>query len=150
MRAVIQRVSSGSVTIDTVEKRFIKQGFVVLLGICNEDTDLDIEWLVKKIVAMRLFSDKEGKINESLKDIDGEILLISQFTLFASTRKGNRPSFNGAGDPNYAMLLYKKTIDTFEKYLEKPIVTGEFGRDMQVNIQNDGPVTILLDSKLRE
>lgn len=150
MRVIIQRVSSASVVIHGRDKRSIGQGFVILFGVCNTDTTDDLDWIVKKTISMRLFNDAAGKINLSLADVDGEVLLVSQFTLFASTRKGNRPSFNGAGSPSVAVPLYEAAITAFETALNKPIATGEFGAEMQVEIHNDGPVTIMLDSKVRE
>ncbi|CEM60847.1 D-tyrosyl-tRNA(Tyr) deacylase [Treponema phagedenis] len=150
MRAVIQRVTSGAIAIDKKERGRIGQGFVILLGIAPSDTDADIDWLVKKISALRVFDDAEGKMNLSIQDITGEILLVSQFTLFASSKKGNRPSFNFAADPSIAIPLYEKMISALEKALGKPIQTGVFGANMQIEIHNDGPVTILLDSKVRE
>ncbi len=150
MRVVIQRVRQASVLINGKDKRSIGAGFVVLFGVCDEDTTEDLDWIVKKTVSMRLFSDDEGKINRSLADINGELLLVSQFTLFASTKKGTRPSFNKAGDPSMAIPMYEKAIAAFEEALQKPIATGEFGADMQVEIHNDGPITIMLDSKVRE
>jgi D-aminoacyl-tRNA deacylase len=147
MIAIIQRVSEASVKIDGIIKGEIQAGFVVLLGITHSDTDKDIEWLSKKIVGMRIFSDEEGKMNHDLNKIEGNILLISQFTLHSSTKKGNRPSFIEAARPEIAIPLYEKMILQLEKDLGKPIQTGEFGADMKVSIINDGPVTIILDSK---
>lgn len=147
MIAVIQRVSEASVKIDGNIKGAIQTGFLVFLGITHTDTQEDVEWISKKIVGMRVFSDEEGKMNLDLSAINGNILLISQFTLHASTRKGNRPSFIEAARPEIAIPLYEKTILQIEKELGKPIQTGEFGADMKVSLVNDGPVTIILDSK---
>ncbi len=147
MVAVIQRVSEASVKIDGVISGAIDQGFVILLGICNEDSHEDIEWLSKKICGLRIFSDSEGKMNLNISQIDGDILLISQFTLLASTKKGNRPSFIQAARPEVAIPLYQKAIQRFSQDLGKNIQTGEFGADMKVSLCNDGPVTIVIDSK---
>jgi D-aminoacyl-tRNA deacylase len=147
MIAIIQRVSEASVKIEGVIKGAIQAGFLVLLGITQTDTQEDIEWLSKKIVGMRIFSDEEGKMNNDIGTIEGNILLISQFTLHASTKKGNRPSFIEAARPEIAIPLYEKMILQLEKDLGKTIQTGEFGADMKVSLINDGPVTIILDSK---
>jgi len=149
MIAVIQRVKKASVEIAEVLHDSIQQGLLVLLGIAHNDSPEDLDWLVKKIVQMRIFADEDGKMNLSVKDINGEILLVSQFTLLASTKKGNRPSFTEAARPEVAIPLYQKAIDLFSQELGKPIATGEFGADMQVSLQNDGPVTIVIDSKNR-
>ena len=150
MIAVIQRVSEASVKIEGHLKGQIQNGFLVLLGITHTDTDEDLEWLAKKIVGMRIFSDDEGKMNLDLKAIGGNILLISQFTLHASTKKGNRPSFIEAARPEVAIPLYEKMIVQLSALLEHPIQTGEFGADMKVSLLNDGPVTIVIDSKNRQ
>ncbi len=147
MIAVIQRVSQASVTIDGLVKGTIQQGFMILLGICHQDTEEDIEWLSKKIVGLRIFGDDEGKMNLDLKQVDGNILLISQFTLHASTKKGNRPSFIEAARPEIAIPLYEKTIEKLSIELGKQIQTGIFGADMKVSLINDGPVTIVIDTK---
>ncbi len=147
MIAVIQRVSKASVTINNKESREIKKGLVILLGIANQDKHEDISWLCKKIIGLRIFNDDDGKMNLSMNDIDGEILLISQFTLHASTKKGNRPSFINAAKPDTAIPIYKETIQTLSQILKKEIVTGEFGANMQVELINDGPVTIVIDTK---
>jgi D-aminoacyl-tRNA deacylase len=147
MIAIIQRVSEASVKIDGIIKGEIQAGFLVLLGITHTDTQEDVEWLSKKIVGMRIFSDTDGKMNLDLESINGNILLISQFTLHASTKKGNRPSFIEAARPEIAIPLYEKMILQLERDLGKPIQTGEFGADMKVSLINDGPVTIILDSK---
>ncbi|MGP1454455.1 MAG: D-aminoacyl-tRNA deacylase [Treponema sp.] len=150
MRAVIQRVSSASVSIEGSDTRSIEKGIVILLGIAPNDTEADIEWLVKKTTNLRVFEDKAGKMNDSLLDISGDILLVSQFTLMASTKKGHRPSFNAAATPSIAIPLYESCIRAFEHTLGKPIKTGQFGAHMNVAIHNDGPVTILLDSQAKE
>jgi D-aminoacyl-tRNA deacylase len=147
MIAIIQRVSEASVKIEGKIKGEIQAGFLVLLGITHTDTQEDVEWLSKKIVGMRIFSDIDSKMNLDLSTINGNILLISQFTLHASTKKGNRPSFIEAARPEIAIPLYEKMILQLEKDLGKPIQTGEFGADMKVSLINDGPVTIILDSK---
>lgn len=147
MRAVIQRVTRASVTIDGKVKGAIADGLLVLLGIEEHDTEADLGWLTKKIVQMRIFSDAEGKMNLSVQDIKGNILLISQFTLFASTKKGNRPGFTRSARPDIAIPLYEKSIQAFETLLNKRIETGSFGADMKVELLNDGPVTILIDSR---
>jgi D-tyrosyl-tRNA(Tyr) deacylase len=147
--AVIQRVKNASVTIEGKLHSEIGVGLLVLLGIGQEDTQEDIGWLAKKIVQMRIFSDSEQKMNLSVQDVGGDILLVSQFTLFASTKKGNRPSFIEAARPERAIPIYEKSIAIFSQELGKPIQTGEFGADMQVNLLNDGPVTIIIDSKNR-
>ncbi len=149
MIAVIQRVTQASVTIDNEIKGQIDLGFMILLGITHTDTQEDIEWLSKKIVGLRVFGDEEGKMNLDLKSVDGNILLISQFTLHASTKKGNRPSFIEAARPEIAIPLYEKMIAQLEFDLGKTIETGTFGADMKVSLLNDGPVTIIIDSKNR-
>ena len=150
MRVVIQRVSSASVTIDGKMKSSIEKGLLVLLGIEDADTNEDIEWLSGKITRLRIFGDETGAMNLSVADVNGEILLISQFTLHANTKKGNRPSFLKAAKPPTAIPLYEQFITQLEKDLKKTIQTGEFGADMKVNLINDGPVTIVIDSKNRE
>lgn len=149
MIAVIQRVSQASVMIDEKINGQIGLGFMILLGITHTDTQEDIEWLSKKIIGLRVFGDAEGKMNLDLKSVDGNILLISQFTLHASTKKGNRPSFIEAARPEIAIPLYEKMIAQLEVDLGKPIETGVFGADMKVSLLNDGPVTIIIDSKNR-
>lgn len=149
MIAVIQRVTQASVTIENEIKGQIGLGFMILLGITHTDTQEDIEWLSKKIVGLRVFGDEEGKMNLDIKSVDGNILLISQFTLHASTKKGNRPSFIEAARPEIAIPLYEKMIAQLEFDLGKPIETGIFGADMKVSLLNDGPVTIIIDSKNR-
>ncbi len=150
MRAVIQRVTRASVHIDGQLRSQIQQGLLVLLGIEEQDDDEDIEWLSGKILRMRIFSDSQGLMNLSLEEINGELLLISQFTLHASTKKGNRPSFIRAARPEQAIPLYEKMIKALELNLQKKIGTGIFGADMQVELVNDGPVTIIIDSKNKE
>ncbi len=147
MIAILQRVSEASVKIEGQIKGEIGVGFMVLLGITHTDTHEDVEWLAKKIVGMRIFSDEEGKMNLDLESVNGNILLISQFTLHASTKKGNRPSFIEAARPEIAIPLYEKMIVQLENLLGKTIQTGEFGTDMKVSLVNDGPVTIMIDSK---
>ncbi len=149
MIAVIQRVSEASVTIEGTVKGQIRVGFLVLLGIANSDTTEDLEWLGRKIVQMRIFGDAEGKMNLDLKSVDGNIMLISQFTLHANTKKGNRPSFIEAARPEVALPLYEQMVKFLSKELGRPIQTGEFGADMKISLTNDGPVTIVIDSKNR-
>ena len=149
MIAVVQRVSSASVTINGRVKGEIQTGFMVLLGITHADTDDDIEWLGRKITGLRVFNDDQDKMNLDLKTVNGDILLISQFTLHASTKKGNRPSFIDAAKTDVAIPLYEKMIAFLGKELDRPIQCGEFGADMKVSLLNDGPVTIIIDSKNR-
>ncbi len=150
MRAVIQRVNHASVTIDGHIKSSIKNGLLVFAGIEDADNNDDIEWLSNKIVNLRIFDDVDKVPNISVKDIDGDILLVSQFTLHAATKKGNRPSYIKASKPDIAIPLYEKMIVQLENDLGKKIFTGEFGADMKVSLLNDGPVTIIIDSKNRE
>lgn len=150
MRTVIQRVSAASVTIGGEIKGQIGRGLLVLLGVEEADTAEDIEWLSGKIVRLRIFSDHEGLMNRSVQDIGGGILLISQFTLFASTKKGNRPSYLRSARPEVAIPLYEQFKTRLALDLGKVIAAGEFGADMQVSLVNDGPVTIFIDSKARE
>ncbi|MDQ1088217.1 MULTISPECIES: D-aminoacyl-tRNA deacylase [unclassified Siphonobacter] len=149
MIAVIQRVTQASVTIDGLIKGQIDQGLLVLLGVTHTDTEEDLQWLARKITGLRIFGDEEGKMNLDLKSVNGNILLISQFTLFASTKKGNRPSYIEAARPEVAIPLYEKMILQLEEELGQSIQTGEFGADMKVALLNDGPVTIIIDSKNR-
>lgn len=149
MIAVIQRVTEASVTIDGTVRGAIGTGFLILLGVTHADGREDLEWLAKKIVNLRIFGNDEGKMNLDLKAVDGDILLVSQFTLHASTKKGNRPSYIDAARPEVAIPLYEAMIAELAKELGKPIQTGEFGADMKVRLLNDGPVTILIDSKNR-
>jgi D-aminoacyl-tRNA deacylase len=150
MKLVIQRVSEASVTIDGTVHGAIRKGFLVLIGIENADTQEDVSWLVQKTVNMRIFSDDEGKMNLSLIDIAGELLVISQFTLHASTKKGNRPSFIQAARPETAIPLYESFIAGCRLAGISKVETGIFGADMKVALINDGPVTIVIDSKQRE
>ncbi|WP_424493321.1 D-aminoacyl-tRNA deacylase [Salinimicrobium sp. GXAS 041] len=147
MRAVLQRVSHASVTIEGKIKSEIQQGLLILLGIEDEDSDEDIQWLSSKIIKMRIFNDENGVMNDSLQDINGNAIVVSQFTLHASTKKGNRPSYIKAAKPDVAIPLYEKFIQVLEKALGKSVGTGEFGADMKVELLNDGPVTIIIDSK---
>jgi len=150
MRAVIQRVSEASVTINGSKTRSIGPGLLILLGISPDDTESDIEWLTGKISQMRIFTDDQGKMNLSVTDIGGSILVISQFTLFASTKKGNRPSFSFSASPETAIPLYESFIDRIGRKSGRPVQTGEFGADMKVLLCNDGPVTIVMDSHKKE
>ncbi len=150
MRAVIQRVSHASVTIEGTKKSTIGQGFLILLGVCNEDSLEDVDWLVKKIAALRVFDDENHVMNRSIMDINGEALVVSQFTLFASYKKGNRPSWFKAGSHEHSIPLYEAFCRQLEETLGKPIGTGEFGADMKVELLNDGPVTICMDTKNKE
>lgn len=150
MRAVVQRVQKASVTIDGQLHASIEQGLLILLGIEDADNDEDIAWLSQKITQLRIFNDDAGGMNISVKDINGEVLLVSQFTLHASIKKGNRPSYIRASKPDIAIPLYNKMIQQLEKDLGKPIQTGVFGADMKVALLNDGPVTIIIDTKNKE
>ncbi|MCO5239942.1 MAG: D-aminoacyl-tRNA deacylase [Chitinophagaceae bacterium] len=150
MRAVLQRVSEASVTVEGKVTGAIQNGLLVLLGIETEDSEADLEWLSVKLVNMRIFNDASGIMNISIKETGGDILLVSQFTLHASTKKGNRPSYSRAGKGDVAMPLYEKMIARLENELGKKIQTGIFGADMKVALINDGPVTIIIDSKNKE
>ncbi|HEX2845800.1 MAG TPA: D-aminoacyl-tRNA deacylase [Chitinophagaceae bacterium] len=150
MRAVIQRVKNASVTIDGRQKSAIQDGLLVLLGIEDADTGDDIGWLSSKIVNLRIFNDENGVMNRSVKEVNGEILLVSQFTLHASTKKGNRPSYIRASKPDHAIPMYKAMIKQLSTDLGKEIGTGSFGADMKVELLNDGPVTICIDTKNKE
>jgi D-tyrosyl-tRNA(Tyr) deacylase len=150
MRAVIQRVSKASVTIDEIVHSQITNGLLVLIGIEDADTQEDIEWLSAKIVNLRVFNDSNGVMNLSVNETSGDILLVSQFTLQASTKKGNRPSYIKASKPDFAIPIYEKMIMQLAKDLGKPIGTGVFGADMKVELLNDGPVTIIIDTKSKE
>ncbi len=150
MRVVIQRVSEASVKIDNKTKDKIDSGLLIFLGIEESDTEEDIYWLCGKIVRLRIFNDKNRVMNLSVKDIEGDVMLISQFTLHASTKKGNRPSYIKAAKPNIAIPLYEKFIKQLEMELRKPVQTGEFGAMMDISLVNDGPVTIIIDSVNRE
>lgn len=150
MRIVVQRVSEASVIIEGNVHGAIEQGLLVLLGIEHEDAETDADWLIQKIGGMRIFSDKEGKMNLSVKDLNGSFLVISQFTLHASTKKGNRPGFTQAARPDIAIPLYNYFVEELRNQTQLNIETGIFGADMKVSLTNDGPVTIVMDSKNRE
>ena len=150
MRAVIQRVATASCAVSNEVTGAIDAGFLVLLGIEDADNDDDLQWLAQKIVNLRVFADENGLMNKALADINGSILLISQFTLFAQTKKGNRPSFMRAARPEKAIPLYEKMIETLEKLTSKKVETGIFGAEMKISLVNDGPVTIIIDTKNKE
>ncbi len=150
MRAVIQRVKQASCTVDHKITGTVEQGLLVLIGIEEADTTDDLEWLAQKIAGIRIFSDENGLMNKSLADIDGNILLISQFTLFAATKKGNRPGFTRAAKPEKAIPLYESMVTKLTTLINKEIQTGIFGADMDISLINNGPVTIIIDSKNRE
>lgn len=150
MRAVIQRVSQASLAIGAHVKATMELGLVVLLAIEEADTSEDVEWLSGKIVRLRIFNDENGSMNRSVQEVQGEILVVSQFTLFASTKKGNRPSYSRSARPETAIPLYEQFIQRMNLDFGKPVRTGEFGADMKVSLINDGPVTIIIDSKARE
>lgn len=150
MRLVIQRVSHASVTINGVCKSAIKEGFMILVGIEEADTKEDADWLCKKVIGLRVFDDENGVMNKSIMDINGEILIVSQFTLMASTKKGNRPSYIRAAGHEIAIPLYEYFCSEVSKALDKEVGTGEFGADMKVELLNNGPVTIWMDSKNKE
>ncbi len=150
MRAVLQRVTQAGCTVDGAITGAIENGFLVLLGIEDADTVEDLDWLAQKIIGMRVFGDENGMMNKALADIGGDILLISQFTLFASTKKGNRPGFTRAARPDVAIPLYEKMIEKLSDLLGREVKTGIFGADMKISLLNDGPVTILIDTKDRE
>ena len=150
MKAVVQRVSKASVTIEEKKVASIKTGLLVLLGIVNEDTQDDIKWLSNKIANLRVFPDENNVMNKSLVDIKGEVIVVSQFTLHASTKKGNRPSYIKAAKPDIAIPLYKSFVSQLKRDSASAIKTGEFGADMQVELINDGPVTIIIDTKNKE
>lgn len=150
MRAVIQRVSHASVTINGTTKSAIGQGFLILLGVCGEDTTEDVDWLVRKIAALRVFNDDEGVMNRSIMDVGGKCLVVSQFTLFASYKKGNRPSWFRAATHDISVPLYEEFCRKLEAVTESTVATGEFGADMKVELLNDGPVTICMDTKNKE
>ncbi len=150
MRVVIQRVSRASVTIEGTTKSSIQNGFLILLGICDEDTMEDVDWLVHKIAGLRVFDDENHVMNRSILDINGEILVISQFTLYASYKKGNRPSWFRAGSHEHSIPLYEAFCSSLSESIGKPVGTGEFGADMKVELLNDGPVTICMDTKNKE
>lgn len=150
MRLLIQRVTEASVTIDKKVKSAIGNGLLILVGIENEDNQTDIEWLTRKLLNLRIFNDENGVMNKSVRDINGDLLIISQFTLHASTKKGNRPSYIKAAKPDIAIPLYEQFVQHVEKEFGKTVGTGEFGADMKVALLNDGPVTIWIDSKHKE
>ncbi|MBR4897740.1 MAG: D-tyrosyl-tRNA(Tyr) deacylase [Prevotella sp.] len=150
MRAVIQRVSHASVTIEGAVKSQIQQGYLILLGICEEDTMEDVEWLVKKIANLRVFGDENNVMNRSILDVSGEILVVSQFTLYASYKKGNRPSWFRAGSHEHSIPLYEAFCKELSEAIGKTVGTGEFGANMKVELLNDGPVTICMDTKNKE
>ena len=150
MRIVIQRVSHASVTIEGKVKSEIQKGYLILLGICEDDSTEDIDWLVRKVIGLRVFDDENGVMNRSIMDIDGEILVISQFTLFASYKKGNRPSWLRAAKHDISIPLYNEFCTKLSAALGKEVGTGDFGADMKVELLNDGPVTICMDTKNKE
>ena len=150
MRIIIQRVSHASVTINQQVKSSIGAGFLILLGIGKDDTEEDINWLVKKVIALRIFVDEMGVMNRSIMDVNGEILVVSQFTLMASYKKGNRPSWIHAAPHELSIPLYNSFCDALSNAMGKPVGTGEFGADMKVELLNDGPVTICMDTKNKE
>jgi len=150
MRAVIQRVKHASVTIEGTVKSRIGEGFLILLGVCEEDTQEDVEWLVKKIANLRVFDDAEGVMNKSIQDVEGEAMVVSQFTLYASYKKGNRPSWFRAGSHEHSIPLYEAFCRQLSETLGKQVATGEFGANMKVELLNDGPVTICMDTKNKE
>lgn len=150
MKAVIQRVSHASVTIEGSVKSSIEKGYLILLGICNEDSQVDIDWLVHKIVNLRIFDDENGVMNRNILDANGNIIVVSQFTLMASYKKGNRPSWIRAAGHETAVPLYESFVSTLSTAMGHPVGTGEFGADMKVELLNDGPVTICMDTKNKE
>ena len=150
MRAVIQRVGHASVTIEGIQKSAIKEGYLILLGVCDEDTIEDVDWLVRKIAGLRVFNDENGVMNLSITEIGGNALVISQFTLFASYKKGNRPSWFRAGSHEHAIPLYEAFCSKLSDAIGKTVGSGEFGADMKVELLNDGPVTICMDTKNKE
>ena len=150
MRVVVQRVSQSNVKVSGEVIGEINEGLMVLISFVDEDNDADLGWMTKKIINLRIFNDDEGKMNRSVQDVGGDILLISQFTLHGSTKKGNRPSFIKAAKPDFANVMYERFIKVLEQSLGKEIQTGEFGGDMKVSLVNDGPTTIIIDSKDKE
>ena len=150
MRIVLQRVQHASVTIDNQVHSSIGQGYLILLGVCEEDTNEDVDWLVRKVIGLRVFDDDNHVMNRDIMDVQGEILVISQFTLFASYKKGNRPSWFRAGSHEHSIPLYEAFCKKLSYALGKPVGTGEFGADMKVELLNDGPVTICMDTKNKE
>ena len=150
MRIVIQRVSRASVTIEGTVKSAIEKGYLILIGVCEEDTMEDVDWLVRKVVGLRVFDDENGVMNKSIMDVDGNVLVISQFKLFASYKKGNRPSWLRAAKHEISIPLYNEFCSKLSEALGKQVGTGEFGADMKVELLNDGPVTICMDTKNKE
>lgn len=150
MRVVIQRVTHASVSIEGKVKTKIGKGYMILVGICSEDTEEDIQWLVKKIIGLRIFDDEKGVMNLSIQDVGGDILVVSQFTLMASYKKGNRPSWLRAAPHSISIPLYNRFYESLSEALGKPVGTGEFGAMMQVELLNDGPTTICMDTKNKE
>ena len=150
MKIVLQRVSEASVTVDQKKVAAIQKGLLILVGIEDADTQEDIDWLTGKVIKMRIFGDENDVMNCSVQDVDGDIIVVSQFTLHASTKKGNRPSYLKASKPEFAIPMYESFVKSLEKEFQKKVQTGIFGADMKVSLLNDGPVTILIDSKNRE
>ncbi len=150
MRLVIQRVTEASVTIDGEVKSQIGPGLMILMGVCEEDTDEDVEWLVRKVVNLRIFDDENGVMNRPVTDVGGQVMVVSQFTLFASYKKGNRPSWIKAANPDISIPLYRLFCQRLSEALGQPVATGEFGAYMKVQLINDGPVTICMDTKNKE
>ncbi|WP_282036240.1 D-aminoacyl-tRNA deacylase [Saccharicrinis aurantiacus] len=150
MRLIIQRVSKASVTINKIVKSSISDGLLILLGIGNDDSNEDIDWLANKVSNIRIFDDEDGIMNKSILETEGDIIVVSQFTLMAKTKKGNRPSYINAASPEISIPLYEEFVTQLSTLLGKQVYTGEFGADMDVNLNNDGPVTIIIDSKNRE
>lgn len=150
MKAVIQRVSQASVTISNEKVADIGLGLLILVGIEDADTQEDIDWLTAKISQLRIFNDENGVMNKSVQDVNGDVIVVSQFTLHASTKKGNRPSYLKASKPNVAIPLYENFVASMEKLIDKKVQTGQFGADMKVSLINDGPVTIIIDTKNKE
>lgn len=150
MKVIIQRVSEASVTINKEQVAYIKHGMLVLLGIVNDDTQDDVNWLCNKIANLRIFADDKDVMNLSLMDIEGDVIVVSQFTLHANTKKGTRPSYIKAAKPDAAIPLYESFVSRLEDIIGKPVQTGQFGADMKVQLLNDGPVTIIIDSKNKE
>ncbi len=150
MRVVIQRVTKAKVSIENKEKSSIGKGMMILMAMEDSDTEQDIEWLTDKIVKLRIFDDENGVMNKSVLDVDQQIMVVSQFTLFASTKKGNRPSYLRSSKPEFSKPMYEKFVLSLQGKLGKPVATGEFGTFMQIDLCNDGPTTIIIDSKLKE
>lgn len=150
MRVVIQRVTKAKVSIENKEKSSIGKGMMILMAVEDSDTEQDIEWLTDKIVKLRIFDDENGVMNKSVLDVDQQIMVVSQFTLFASTKKGNRPSYLRSSKPEFSKPMYEKFVLSLQDKLGKPVATGEFGTFMQIDLCNDGPTTIIIDSKLKE